>query len=200
MSDLFDQKAGNWDGQSIPQQLSATIGPQIIKHVRLNKEMSVMDFGAGTGLLTAHIAPLVKEIAAVDISQAMLDQLVAKPEFHNKVEAYCQNILETPLDKKFDLIISAMAMHHVHNTPLMLERFAQHLKQGARVALADLDSEDGSFHPPKTEGIFHLGFDREAFSLLLQTAGFENIEFLTAHVITKEQTDYPVFLVLAQKR
>ncbi len=200
MNDLFNKNANEWDGMTIPQQLSKTIGPAIIKHVKLHPDMEVMDFGAGTGLLTSHIAPLVKSVAAVDISPAMLDKLVAKAEFKDKVTAFCQDILDKPLDKKFDLIISAMAMHHVKNTPLMLQRFAQHLKQGARIALADLDTEDGSFHPLEAEGIFHLGFDRESFSILLKEAGFENIEFLTAHILEKDGTDFPIFLVLGEKR
>jgi len=200
MSDLFGHKADEWDQQSIPQQLSKTIGPAIIENITLNHDMEVMDFGAGTGLLASHIAPLVKSVTAVDISAAMLDQLTAKPELKGKVTAYCQNILHEPLDKKFDLIISAMAIHHVKETALLLQSFARHLKPGAEIALADLDTEDGSFHPPETQGVFHLGFDREAFSLLLQEAGFEKIQFLTAHIIEKDGTDFPVFLVLARKR
>ncbi len=200
MSDLFDKKADNWDTQSIPQQLSKTIGPAIIENIELRPDMEVMDFGAGTGLLTSHIAPLVKSVTAVDISAAMLDRLTAKPELKEKVTACCQDILDKPLDKQFDLIISAMAIHHVKETALLLESFARHLKPGAQVALADLDSEDGSFHPPQTQGVFHLGFDREAFSLLLKKSGFEDVQFLTAHIIEKDGTDYPVFLVLARKR
>lgn len=200
MSDLFDKKADNWDTQSIPQQLSKTIGPAIIENIELRPDMEVMDFGAGTGLLTSHIAPLVKSVTAVDISAAMLDRLTAKPELKEKVTACCRDILDEPLDKQFDLIISAMAIHHVKDTALLLESFARHLKPGAQVALADLDSEDGSFHPPQTQGVFHLGFDREAFSLLLKKSGFEDVQFLTAHIIEKDGTDYPVFLVLAKIR
>lgn len=200
MGDLFNKKADEWDTQSIPLQLSKTIGPALIENVILDPDMEVMDFGAGTGLLTSHIVPLVKSVAAVDISQSMLDKLAAKPEFHNKVTAYCQNILQQPLNKQFDLIISAMAIHHVKETAHLLKSFTQHLKPGGRIALADLDTEDGSFHPPQTEGIFHLGFDRESFSLLLQDAGFEDIQFLTAHIVEKEGVDFPVFLVLGRKK
>ncbi len=200
MSDLFNNKADDWDKQSIPQQLSKTIGPAIIENIELKPEMEVMDFGAGTGLLTSHIAPLVKSVTAVDISASMLDRLTAKPELKEKVTACCQDILHKPLDKKFDLIISAMAIHHVKETALLLQSFARHLRPGAQIALADLDSEDGSFHPPQTQGVFHLGFDRETFSLLLHEAGFEDIRFLTAHIVEKDGTDFPVFLVLARKK
>ena len=199
MNDLFQKKADDWDIQSIPQQLSKTIGPAIINHIKLYPEMDVMDFGAGTGLLTSHILPLVKHISAVDISESMLDKLVAKAEFKKNVTTYCQNILEHSIDKQFDLIISAMAMHHVNDTSMLLKSFAQHLKPGGQIALADLDAEDGSFHPAGTEGVHHLGFDRKEFSKLLSDAGFEQIKFFTAHTVKKEDTEYPIFLVLGKK-
>jgi len=50
----------------------------------LHEQMRVMDFGAGTGLISSQVAPLVKKIVAVDISEAMLNKLVAKPELQEK--------------------------------------------------------------------------------------------------------------------
>ena len=40
----------------------------------------------------------------------------AKPELVGKVEPVCQNILEVPLGRRVELIVSAMAMHHVEDT------------------------------------------------------------------------------------
>ncbi len=200
MSDLFDAKAADWDQQSIPQQLSKTIGPAIIRKISLTSDMEVMDFGAGTGLLTAHIAPLVNKIAAVDISRAMLDKLANKPEFKQKVEIHCQNIMDQPLDTQYDLIISAMAMHHVEDTASLLHSFFLHLKPGASIALADLDKEDGSFHPDDTQGVYHLGFDREALRSLLEDAGFTDIRFSTAHTLSKDDAEFSVFLLTASKQ
>jgi len=68
------------------------------------------------------------------------------------------------------------------------------------VALADLDSEDGSFHPPETQGVFHAGFDRDELGATLARHGFGDIRFVTAHTVVKEQGSYPVFLVTASKR
>ena len=199
MTDLFTEKAKDWDVNDIVLQLSSAIGSAILSNVDLNDDMQVMDFGAGTGLISSHIAPKVNSIVAVDTSKAMLDQLVAKPEFHGKVEAVCQNILELPLDRSFDVIMSAMAMHHVEDTELLVQRFSEHLKPGAAVALADLDKEDGDFHPADVEGVYHDGFDRQSFQEILEKNGFENINFVTAHTVDKEAKSYPIFLVTANK-
>jgi 2-polyprenyl-3-methyl-5-hydroxy-6-metoxy-1,4-benzoquinol methylase len=200
MTDLFEEKAQDWDTNDMIKALSAGIGSSILDRVSLHEDMTVMDFGAGTGLISAHIAPHVKQVTAVDVSESMLEKLAAKPELQGKVEVRCQDITEQPLEEDFDLIVSAMAMHHVQDTEDLLRRFVQSLKPGAKVALADLDKEDGTFHPEDVEGVFHHGFERTALESLMQQLGFTDIEFDTAHVVNKEERAYPIFLVTATKR
>ena len=199
MTDLFNEKAKDWDANKMRKMLSSAIGSSILEHVSLHDQMRVMDFGAGTGLISSQVAPLVKKIVAVDISEAMLNKLVSKPELHGKVEIVCQDIIDKPIAEKFDLIMSAMAMHHVKDTPRLIQRFSEHLSPGAFIALADLDKEDGSFHPEDTEGIFHLGFKRNELQIILEKYGFGGIRFLTAHTVNKEDKKYPIFLVTATK-
>ena len=199
MSDHFNEKAKNWDADEMVKKLSSAIGASILENTRLNESMDVMDFGAGTGLISYHVAPFVNKIIAVDISEAMLDTLVAKPDLQGKVEAICQDILDMPLTAKFDLIMSAMAMHHVEDSNKLIQTFSEHLTPGATLALADLDQEDGSFHPADVEGVFHSGFERDQLKALLESHGFENVHFHTAHTVVKEDMEYPIFLVIATK-
>lgn len=199
MADLFEEKSKDWDSNDIVQNISSSVGESILSHLTLNTQMNVMDFGAGTGLICHHIAPLVKKITAVDISQSMLDKLVKKATLAAKVEAVCQDITKKPLNQQFDLIVSAMALHHINDTDQLLDTFQRHLKPGAKVALADLDSEDGSFHPKGTEGIYHHGFKREELQGSLEKNGFSQIKFINAHTIVKAQKRYSVFLVIATK-
>ena len=199
MTDLFNEKAKDWDADEMKKALSSAVGSSILQHVRLSDQMVVMDFGAGTGLISSHVAPLVNKIAAIDVSKAMLDQLVLKPELQGNVEAVCQDIILEPIDTQFDLIVSAMALHHVEDTGNLIRIFCEHLKPGAQVALADLDKEDGSFHPEDAQGVFHDGFERDELKTLLEKNGFDDIRFFTAHVINKEDKQYPVFLVTASK-
>ena len=199
MTDLFEAKAADWDANDRRTRLAAAIGATMLEHVQLHEHMKVMDFGAGTGLIAAQIAPLVEQLVAVDTSPAMLEKLAAKAELEGRVETVCRDILEQPLDTRFDLIVSAMTLHHVEDTPRLLQRFNQQLKPSGKLALADLDKEDGSFHAEGTEGIYHFGFDRDELRAELESQGFEQIEFLTAHTMERNQRDYPVFLVTAIK-
>jgi len=199
MTDLFKEKAQEWDVNEMVKALSSGIGAAIQANVTLNDSMHVMDFGAGTGLITAQVADKVNKVSAIDVSEAMLEQLAAKPELQGKVETLCQNIIEQPLGTEFDLIVSAMAMHHVEDTDTMVQRFSEHLKSGAKVALADLDKEDGTFHPADVEGVYHSGFERDEFKAVLEKHGFADISFVTAHTVNKEGKLFPIFLATATK-
>jgi putative AdoMet-dependent methyltransferase len=199
MSQYFDEKAVNWDADDRRIQLSSAIGSSILMHVPLHDRMEVLDFGAGTGLVSAYVASRVHKIVAVDTSEAMLTALAAKPELRGKVEAVCVDITRKPLGACFDLVISAMAMHHVLDTAALIRSFADHLKPGGRLALADLDIEDGSFHPDEAAGVFHHGFDRGELQAMLETRGFTDIRFFTAHTVIKGGKEYAVFLVTATK-
>ena len=199
MTDLFEAKAADWDANERRTRMAAAIGNTMLEHIELREDMKVMDFGAGTGLIAARIAPLVERLVAVDTSPAMLDRLAAKAELEGRVEIVCSDLLENPLDSRFDLIVSAMTLHHVEDTSRLLRRFNEQLKPRGMLALADLDQEDGSFHPQGTEGIYHFGFDRAELADKLQGEGFEQVEFFTAHVIERNDREYPVFLVTARK-
>ena len=199
MSDLFNEKAKDWDASEMKKLISSAVGSSILKHIPLHQQMDVMDFGAGTGLISSQVVPFVNKIVAVDISKAMLEKLVSKPELQGKVKAVCQNIIDKPIDAKFDLIMSAMAVHHVEDTAKLINTFYEHLKPGAKIALADLDKEDGTFHPEGSEGVFHSGFVRDELQQLLESNGFDNVQFFTTHIIKKQKKQYPVFLVIATK-
>ena len=186
MSDLFNEKAKDWDVNEMVLQLSSATSSAILEYIEFNEQMQIMDFGAGTGLITSQVAPHVASIVAVDVSQAMLDKLAEKTELKDIVQTVCQDITKQPLDMKFDVIMSAMAMHHVEDTNLLMQCFAEHLKPGAQVALADLDAEDGSFHPADIEGVYHDGFERKELQSIMKKNGFKNVQFVTAHIVNKE--------------
>lgn len=199
MTDLFADKAQDWDQRPIPQQLSDGISAALLARLPISPDSAALDFGAGTGLLAERLAPRVRRILAVDVSAAMLAQLAAKPALLGKVEPVQRDLLQSPLDERVDLVVSAMALHHVEDTDGLLRTLHQHLVPGGRIALADLDVEPGDFHPPGTEGVFHHGFDRAELAGRLRAAGFEEVELATACTVEKEGRRYPVFLATGRR-
>jgi hypothetical protein len=73
------------------------------------------------------------------------------------------------------------------------------LAPGGWLAIADLESEDGSFH---AEPVPHHGFDPQAFLARMGRAGLDPVSAERVHAMRKspEGRDYPVFLAVARKR
>lgn len=89
-----------------------------------------------------------------------------------------------------------MTLHHIADVSALLSRLVSHLNPGGRVALADLDEEDGSFHEDRT-GVLHHGFRRAHIQAWLEEAVFRQVHFGTTTVTHKEGKDYSVFLAKA---
>ncbi len=196
----FDQAAATWDGEERRVRLAKGVTEAIVKRCALPADLDVLDFGCGTGLVSLALRPLVRSVTGVDTSRGMLDV------FERKVSELALDGVrallvspDTPLAVagRFDLVVSSMALHHVADLAPLFARFREHLRPGGRVALADLDLEDGTFHEDAT-GVVHLGFERVAFTALLAAAGFVDVEVETATVTRKAEHAYPVFLATAR--
>ncbi len=197
--DLFAQKSKSWDMNSKRVQNAKGIAELIVKNINLDKSMELMDFGAGTGLLSYFIAPFVEKIVAVDNSPSMLKEFHSKcDEFSCQTEVIEKDLSTETLDRKFDGVISSMTIHHLEDTAALLSKLYNMLDDGGFIALADLDCEDGSFHSDNT-GVFHYGFDRHLLAEHAQKAGFKDVTFSLASTISKPHAEFTVFLMTAVK-
>lgn len=200
MTERFNQAAEGWDKGDMRQNIAHSVFQTISSRISLLNNMNILDFGAGTGLLSFKIAPLVKSVVGIDLSEKMLEQLESKNSDTLSVKAICQNICEEPLDQQFHGIISSMAMHHVEDTADLFRAFHAHLKRDGFIAIADLEAEDGTFHSHGNDGVHHFGFERDALRQTIETAGFEHVRFHHAYTVEKEARNYPIFLVTATKK
>jgi 2-polyprenyl-3-methyl-5-hydroxy-6-metoxy-1,4-benzoquinol methylase len=112
------------------------------------------------------------------------------------------DLLADPLPAQtFDLIVTAMTLHHVPDTDHILRVFHDLLNPGGTLCIADLDQEDGSFHGLEVD--VHHGFDQADLGRRTAQAGFGEVQFQTVFTITKEREsgtqDYPVFLMTARR-
>lgn len=200
MSERFNQAAEGWDKGDMRQNIAHSVFQTISSRIALLNNMNIMDFGAGTGLLSFKIAPLVKRVVGVDLSDKMLEQLESKNTSSISVHAMCHDIVETPLPEQFHGIVSSMAMHHVEDTYALFESFHKHLKRDGFVAIADLEAEDGTFHTHGNDGVHHFGFEKDTLREIIERAGFEHVRFHHAYTVEKSDTEYPIFVVIATKK
>ncbi|MDD5717765.1 MAG: methyltransferase domain-containing protein [Sulfuricurvum sp.] len=200
MTERFDKAAETWDKGDMRQNIAHSVFQTLSSRISLLNHMEIMDFGAGTGLLSFKIARQVKRVTGVDLSEKMLEQLISKNNDLMEVKTVCRDIMKSPLDMTFHGIVSSMAMHHVEDTAGLFKTFHGHLKRDGFIAIADLESEDGTFHSHGNEGVYHFGFERDTLRHTIEEAGFEHVRFHHAYTVEKEGSDYPIFLVTAIKK
>jgi len=195
--DHFAHKSKSWDMSSKRVQNAKSIAELIIDKVVLSSTMKLMDFGAGTGLLSYFVAPHVNTIVAVDNSPSMLKEFKEKSiEFACKTEVLELDLSQQELKQTFDGIISSMTIHHLKDTKALFEKLYNMLNKNGFIAIADLDSENGTFHSDNT-GVFHFGFERKELETIAKEVGFKEIRFELASTIKKPHQDFTVFLMLA---
>lgn len=198
-NDYFKLKADSYDKDANRVSNVDNIANAILKSISFNRTMHIMDFGSGTGLLLERVAPFVKKITAVDVSESMCNQLGEKiKDLACEVEILQMDLTKTKLETKFDAIISSMTMHHIKDIQAMFNDFYNMLNDNGTIAISDLDIEDGTFHTENT-GVFHFGFDRNEFQSKVITAGFKNVKIITASIDEKPHGKYPVFLLTGNK-
>lgn len=203
----FDKDAAQWDDSPTKVRMANDVAAAIIREVKPAKDMDVMDFGCGTGLVTLKLQPLVNSITGVDSSQGMLAALqkkIAQQALDNVFTRFVDFEHGKHAEGSYDLIVSSMTLHHVPDTLALFKDWSGLLRPGGRVSFADLDKEDGSFHSDKI-GVFHFGFDRDDLRQKLHEVGFGDFSATMATVIKKEVKgqgiqEYPVFLITATRR
>ncbi len=198
----FDARAATWDDDPAKLERARAVADAIRAHVPLSPSMRALEYGCGTGVLSFLLRPQLGEITLADVSQGMLDVAAAKIAAARDatMRAAKVDLLADPPDgARYDVIYSLMTLHHIPDTAAILRRFREVLDRPGYLCIADLDTEDGSFHGAGFDG--HCGFDRTALGALARQAGFTTVEFSTAHVMTKkpgaDATRYPIFLMLA---
>jgi 2-polyprenyl-3-methyl-5-hydroxy-6-metoxy-1,4-benzoquinol methylase len=202
----FDAAAATWDENPGRVKLVHDVAQAIIGTIQPGPVMDVLDFGCGTGLLTLALQPHVRSITAVDSSQGMIDVLDAKVKAQNLKNVRTRRVdLEQgdELTGSFDLAASSMTFHHIRDTGMLLDRIAGVLRPAGRIAIADLDSDEGKFHD-SNEGVFHFGFDRHMMMRSFAAAGFVSVRNRTAAIMQKPGPDggmrtFTVFLMTGEK-
>jgi ubiquinone/menaquinone biosynthesis C-methylase UbiE len=200
----FDNKARKWDSNPVFQERANKIAGAIRAAVPLNRTMTALDYGCGTGLLSFPFKDELGRITLKDTSTGMLEVLrekIAAQGVTNMTVRQADLTADPLPEERYDLIYSSMTLHHIPNTDHILEVFHTLLNPGGVLCIADLEEEDGSFHG---EGFdVHHGFDRSNLAERTRKAGFGSVDFSNVFEIVKQQEDgeraYPVFLMVARK-
>ena len=201
----FDERAKSWDSDPKKVERAATVAVAIKNQLPLEHAMRALEYGCGTGLLSFALQEEFAGITLADTSQGMLDVLAQKIADSN-----CENMRPLRLDltseplptSRFNVIYTLMTLHHIPLVDDILQKFHHILLPNGFIAIADLDSEDGSFHGQDQHDV-HRGFDRNALQKQVELAGFTQVSFTTVFTMTKmvagAPKNFPIFLMTAKK-
>jgi len=199
----FDLKAAGWDQNPMHWDRSAAIVKELLKQVPLRKEMTALEYGAGTGITSFLMKDHFREITMMDSSSEMVKVMQGKAEACN-----CLNLKPLLFDlekeewkgENFDLLLTQMVLHHVADLDKIIRKFHAIINPGGYLAIADLYPEDGSFHGEGFTG--HKGFDTDLLADVLRKQGFGNIFSRKCFTINKKLPEniireFDLFLLVA---
>ncbi len=203
----FDDKAKSWDDDPQKSERNENIAEAIIRNLNGRSEMKALEFGAGTGALSFLLKDYCQSVTLIDSSNGMLEVLNEKIK-RNSVDNFIplnMDLLNAKLDDnfKFDLIYTAMTMHHVEDLEGIIAKFSEILNIGGQLFIADLCPEDGNFHLGINAGNYHKGIDIESLIPIFNKYSIKQTDYKviykTKRNINGKIVDYPIFLFSAEK-
>jgi len=204
----FDESAARWDDHPQRVAMMRAVGEAIVRQARPTRDVTVMDYGCGTGLVGLYLLPHVRSVTGADNSAGMLEMLGRKI-----AEGGLENMRAVRLDlqtdpapgERYGMIVASMSLHHIGDVERTLRAFHEMLLPGGVVCIADLDTEPGTFHSgPAAASVHHHGFDRAEMIGLLESVGFVEAKDSTVIEFTRPvegggEATYSIFLITAKR-
>jgi ubiquinone/menaquinone biosynthesis C-methylase UbiE len=201
----FDERARDWDSDPAKVERARVVADAIRSAVPLKPDMTALEYGCGTGLLSFALQNEFKSITMVDTSQGMLEVLSEKIQAAGVTNMHPLRLdltTEPPPDSHYGIIYSLMALHHIANVDRALAQFHEMLDPGGHLVISDLEKEDGSFHGEHVMGVHH-GFDRNELKHKVEVAGFQSVRFASVLEIRRNldsvEKKFALFLMTAEK-
>lgn len=198
----FDEAALTWDADEAKVERARVVAEVLGQAIALRPSTRLLEYGAGTGLVTQALGDAVGPVTLADLSAGMREVMAAKVAAGTlPADARIWDLdlaeADPPADERFDLIVTVLTLHHILELDRVLHGFAALLADGGNLAIVDLEEEDGSFHGEGFGG--HHGFARSALQARLEAAGFTDVAFRPCHHIERDTVTYPLFLATATR-
>jgi len=158
---------------------------EVINAINPKKGDLILDVGTGTGVVALALAPFVKMVIGIDISQKMLN----KTEYHENIYYLKLDVRESFFqDNMFSKIVARQIIHHLHGTDAQhtIDLCYKVLGSKGRLVVAEPVCPAESIKDEYGE-IFKLKDNRQVFTTenlieMLHAAGFQKIKTFTFKV------------------
>lgn len=195
--DSWDAAAEGWDEDDNVRDFAEEAFGLLSKHLDIQgsvwRDKRVLDFGCGTGLLTERLAPLVREVIALDTSPSMIDVLRSKGIAN--VTTVCGDIDDRAFRQSaswlsdLDLIVASSVCAFLPDYASTLKLLSQAMCMPGYFAQWDwLATGDGTF-----------GLTADQMAAGLEQAGLTCTYLDTVFSMTLEEDELTVLMGIAVK-
>ncbi|MGI3037974.1 class I SAM-dependent DNA methyltransferase [Vibrio diabolicus] len=186
MAQDWDGLAKNWESNPATEQFAQSVFEQLQQLTQLDG-IKVLDFGCGTGQLSQRLSPMVKDIVALDASEAMIEEL-DKKELANVepvVDALSRGLVaQHPAFRgQFDLVVASSVLAFVEDLDASLkishsllnhggyfvhfDWIAESEQDGFTLAKSKRALKDAGFTEVESQHVFDIASDGKTMSVLM---------------------------------
>ena len=169
MKSFFTGAAGSWD--QVRAELIGSRTDLLALLDLFDESWTVGDLGCGTGQLSEALAPVVKQVIAVDESGAMLNAAKRRLSSFDNVEVRGGSVEQLPLeDGELDVALMFMVTHFVIEPAKALAETKRALRPGGRLVMLDLTSHEREEYSLQMGHVWQ-GFSEEQLRAWVHDAG-----------------------------
>ncbi|MEK2022208.1 class I SAM-dependent DNA methyltransferase [Vibrio parahaemolyticus] len=191
MAQDWDGLAKNWESNPATEQFAQSVFAQLQQLTQLDG-IKVLDFGCGTGQLSQLLSPIVKDIVALDASEAMIEELDKKELLNVEpvVDALSRGLVaQHPAFRgQFDLVVASSVLAFVDDVESSLDIAHSLLNEGGYFVHFDwvAESEQDGFTLSRSENS-------------LSNAGFVDVEAKKVFDITSDGQTMSVLMGVGRR-
>ena len=165
---FFGRIAGAWDDVRSRLFGDHFTAPALL--ALLPPNATIADFGCGTGNASELLAPWVKQVLAIDGSQAMLDAASKRLANQPNVKTILAEAHDTPLKPHFvSASVAILLLHHIEHPTAVLQEMHRVTEPGGPILIIDMH-EHRDLSIRRTMGHHHLGFANNHINKLFKDA------------------------------